>query len=435
MLRLLFAGGLLLFGFIQAFRGPFYALLLYLGIAYFRPETWIWSGELRSLNISFLAGLMAVTWTFFSVDRFRFTLPMWLIAAFCFHGLVATVLSPTPAWCYLWWQGFAKVTVITILIIGLVNTQERMRLTLVVLSFALGFEGVKQGWVHLISAPEAQNINAIEILGDNNGVAVGMLMLAAILLALFQTHPTKRLRPVFGFMVLGVVFRSLTSYSRGGLLAFAAMSMAYIVRSKHFFRTALLVGSLGLALLPLLPEAYWDRMRTITTEDEEADSSVQGRYHFWYVARLIAADHPVLGVGTSGFQAVYNAYDPTRGAFGRNRAVHSMWFGLLADQGYVGFMLFCTIFALALRAGGRARALAKGRPELVELFAYGGACQTALITVAVGGSFLSYHYVEVLWHFIGFSFAAEAIAVRATRTETVTAPAWTAQRRPAFGSA
>jgi putative inorganic carbon (hco3(-)) transporter len=420
MLRLIFASSFLIVGAIQSLRGPFYALLLYLGIAYFRPELWIWSGELRALNISFIVGVYAVASTLLSSERFTFTLPMWLIVAFCLHGLISTELSAVPVWCFGWWQGFAKVSIIAILIIGLVNTQERLHLVMLVLSFTLGFEGVKQGWVHLITAPDVQNINSVEILGDNNGVAVGMLMLAAILLALLQTTKKKWLKPVFAFMLLGVVFRSLTSYSRGGFLAFGAMCATYLVRSRRPFTSVVLVGSL-LLLLPLLPDRYWDRMETISV-DNEGDSSAQGRLHFWSVAQRMANEHPLLGVGTSGFQAVYNAYDPSGGAFGRSRAVHSMWFGVLAEQGYVGLIMLCSILILAFRACGRARKASIGVPDRQDILALSGALQTALVTVCVGGTFLSYHYVEILWHFIGLSFAIENVALRAAAPEE-TSPA------------
>jgi probable O-glycosylation ligase (exosortase A-associated) len=430
MLRLIFASGLLLFGAVQSLRGPFYALLLYLFIAYFRPETWIWTNELRVLPFSFMVGLYAVGSAVVSREPFRFTAGTWLIVVFCLHGLLSTLLSPYFAWCFFWWQGFARVAVIAILIIGLVNTRERLRLTLVVLAFALGFEGAKQGWVHLISAPDQQNMNSIEILGDNNGVATGMLMLAAVLLALVQTTEKKWLKWLFGFTLLGVVFRSLTSYSRGGFLAFGAMCAMYTARSRHRIRTALLMTGV-LLLLTQLPDAYWNRMDTITTENED-DGSVQGRLYYWQVARQMGNQNPLLGVGTSGFQAAYNFYDETNGVYGRSKAVHSMWFGTLAEQGYVGLFMLCTILIMALRAAGRARKAARKAGD-EQVFAFAGALQTALVTVCVGGSFLSYHYVEILWHFIGLSFAVERVALL-ERAPAVTKVPVVARPQPAYGA-
>jgi hypothetical protein len=60
---------------------------------------------------------------------------MWVVVAFCVHGFVSTMTSENWAWCLFWWQGFAKVVVITVLIAGLVNSPERLRVTLLVLAF------------------------------------------------------------------------------------------------------------------------------------------------------------------------------------------------------------------------------------------------------------------------------------------------------------
>src|SRR4030095_2857135 len=101
MLRFLFVVALILFGAIQALRGPFYALLFYLGFAYFRPETWIWTGELQSLNLSFIIGLWVVAYTLSSSrDRVEVSTPVVLIIAFLLHGLLSTLLSPYVEWSF-----------------------------------------------------------------------------------------------------------------------------------------------------------------------------------------------------------------------------------------------------------------------------------------------------------------------------------------------
>src|SRR6186713_811856 len=141
---MLFVGALMLFGAAQSLRGPFYALMFYLGFAYFRPETWVWGDSLQSLNLSFLIGVWAVGYTLISsTEKIARSLSVALIALFLAHGLLSTFASDYFAWSIFWWRGFAKVAVITILIISLVNTQERFRTALIVIALALGVEGVK----------------------------------------------------------------------------------------------------------------------------------------------------------------------------------------------------------------------------------------------------------------------------------------------------
>ena len=54
--------------------------------------------------------------------------------------------------------------------------------------------------------------------------------------------------------------------------------------------------------------------------------------------------------------------------------------------------------------------MAKNATGGETLFAYSGAMQAALTAAVVGGTFLSYHYVEILWHFLGLAFALERVA-------------------------
>jgi hypothetical protein len=53
-----------------------------------------------------------------------------------------------------------------------------------------------------------------------------------------------------------------------------------------------------------------------------------------------------------------------------------------------------------------------GRNESgIVLKQYAVAIETTLLAAAVGGTFLSFQYVEMLWHFFGISIAMEQIAL------------------------
>jgi len=411
MLRMLLAIAFILYGARQALRGPFHGLLFYLAIAYFRPETWVWGDQLQSLNLSFIVGLYVVIATVLSQnERLRWNLPVGLMILLCLHSLVGTLVSGHVEWSFFWWKGFAKTVLITTLIVSLVNTERRFRLTVLVISLALGFESVKQGWAFILLQQAEANLNSVEILGDNNGVAVGMLMLTSVLLAMLQTSPRFIQKAGFAFMAIGAVARALATFSRGGLLSLGAMCAVYWTRSRHRFAMGLVIAVIAGGLLSMMPQRFWDRMGTITTDQEQMETSSAGRVYFWGLAVRMANDHPLLGVGNAGFQARYDDYDESHGAYGHGRAVHSTWFGMLAEQGYVGLTIFVWIIVLAFVAAGRARRLTVKQPVRIMTFTFAGAMQAALITVVVGGTFLSYHYVEILWHFLGLSFAIRQIA-------------------------
>jgi putative inorganic carbon (HCO3(-)) transporter len=117
-------------------------------------------------------------------------------------------------------------------------------------------------------------------------------------------------------------------------------------------------------------------------------------------------------VGVGAFPFLYNRYDlETAGKYGTNRAVHSAWFGVLAELGYPGLLLFLVIIASSLLACRRVRLSAKRGEVPEQLGAYAIALETALVAFIVGGSFVSFHYCEMLWHFFALTVALERAAV------------------------
>jgi probable O-glycosylation ligase (exosortase A-associated) len=412
MLRSIFVLGLMLVGLRYALKGPFYALLCYLWLAYFRPDRWLWFDFTKQLNLSFIVGVAVIGMTLFSRERFRAGVGPLLLAAFLVQTLLSTLFSQAFDTSWPYWQEFAKTMVMGYLIIVLVTTEERLRLTLTVMALSLAFETAKQGFAQFAFNPGTPNDNPSPMFGDNNGVAVGMMMLVPILGALATTASKRWERWLERVLAVGVLLRGIGTYSRGGFLAAAAIGLHYIARSRRFLGTAIVVAALGSIVVFALPRSYWNRMSTIQsdTEDPDAmDKSAASRLYFWQVALDMADDHPLFGVGHEAFSATYNKYDSSRGLYGYSRAVHSSWFGVLAETGYVGAAIFATMMGYALFACARARRAAKTAPELATIARYATAIEGALIGFAIGGSFVDLQFCEMLWHLFALAVVIDLI--------------------------
>jgi probable O-glycosylation ligase (exosortase A-associated) len=425
MLRTLFVLAIVVVGFMYAFQGALYGLLFYLWIAYFRPEQWVWDPDLvASLNLSYVVGVCALVATVFSRTRWQMNLRVALLALFLAHAFVSTMVGLSPAYAWPFWIEFLKAAVVSYLIVVLVTDVVSMRLVLLVIAMSLGLEAAKQGWAEIVRHPGAPNFNPLPMLGDNNGVAVGMLMLVPVLTALAATARTKFERWLHWFLAAGVLYRGIVTYSRGGFLAAAALGLFYLIRSPK--RLSAVAGML-LALLiivPVLPDAFWQRMSTIKPPDTETsavasddESSAISRMHFWSVAITMADDRPLFGVGFNSFNKTYDRYDRS-GEFGSGRSVHSAWFGLLSELGYPGLLLFLGMFGLAVRSCWRARAAARIGPEHAALAHFAFAIEAGLIAFAVAGSFLPVQYMEMIWHFFALSMALDVMARAALDSET-----------------
>jgi probable O-glycosylation ligase (exosortase A-associated) len=424
MLRAIFVIAIIIFGLAQSLRGAFYTLLFYLWFAYFRPDAWVWYNFVSGLNLSLIVGVLVVVRTLFSGERPRFGLTPLLLCLFLAQSFHSTLTSDVFPYAWPYFIEFTKIITISLLMVTLVCTEARLRLTLLVMAVSLGFESTKQGWAQFVLNPGAPNVNEVIFLGDNNGVAVGMFMLVPIIVALARTSTTWWEKLGHRFVVIGVIYRGISTYSRGGFLAASALGLHYVLRSRRK-----VVSLLGIALVvgliaPVLPDTFWDRMSTIpeaSEEIDEADGSIRGRMHFWEVAVTMANDRPWTGVGHNAYNAVYDLYDPSLGAFRRRRSVHSAWFGTLSELGYPGLILYVSIFLHALWQCWRVGRMARTRPELKNLAIYAGAIEAGLIAFAVGATFVPFQYNEMLWHFFALSTVT---AYQAREKIAASAPAY-----------
>ena len=430
MLRNIFVALIIAIGVFYAAQGPFYALLFYLWNAYFRPEQWVWGDTVGALNLSLIIGIYLVATALLSARGFRMTARTALLFAFFAQTFVSTLFSEHFDWSWMFWIEFAKVMLVSYLIVVLVNDRRRFRLMILVVAYSVGFECAKQGWAQLFLNPGGQNNNVIPFLGDNNGVALGTMMLIPIFGALARTAKRRPEAFVHWFFLVGVFMRGITTYSRGGFVSAGVLGLLSFYRSPHKIRALIGVAVLAALVSSVMPQEFWDRMGTITAPTEEQDDSAKGRLHFWEVAQVMAKAKPITGVGFNGFRPSYAAYDTTPGDFGEDRSVHSVWFGLLSELGYPGLILFVGILVMGIWSCRQVVVIAKRDPSASELGQYGHALSTSLIVFAAGGTFLPAQYNEMLWHFVGMTIALHAVATEENASAEVAATSGSPGMRP-----
>ncbi len=409
MLRIIFVSLIIAAGAAASLGSSFHALLFYLWIAYFRPETWVWDASfLQSLSLSFIVGAWAVVTTVVQGTKPRFDLRVLLLVLILAISTVSAFASPYSAYAVPYWQDFAKVIVMTYVISIQVTDERRFRLMLYVIALSLGFEAAKQGLAQLALNPGAKNFNPTW-LGDENLTAVGMFMLTPFLVVLGLTSKVKWQTWMWRVLAVGVIYRGISTYSRGGFLACGAVALFYIWRTPNRVRSLLAIALVAMMIVRALPDAYWNRMDTIDAKEEDRDASAEGRVHFWRVAVLMANANPILGVGHNAYNAAYDEYDVSKGQYGENRSVHSSWLGMLSELGYPGLMVFIMSIAMAFLACRRTRRLAAALPDGRDLLYYSLALECSLVAFIVGGSFVPFQYNEMVWHVLGITMALDGI--------------------------
>jgi probable O-glycosylation ligase (exosortase A-associated) len=409
MLRNIFVSLLITIGVVYAAQGPFYALLFYLWNAYFRPEQWVWGDTIGALNLSLIIGIYLVVTAMFSASRFRVNGRTALLLAFFVQTLAATFFSEHFDWSWRFWVEFSKVMLVSYLIVVLVDDRRKFRLMLLVVAYSIGFECAKQGWAQLLLNPGGQNNNIIPFLGDNNGVALGTMMMIPIFLALARTAKRRPEAWLHWFFLVGVFMRGITTYSRGGFVSAGVLGVMMLSRSPHKIRALLAIVVLAGLVSTVMPQQFWDRMKTMTVSTDQLDDSAKGRLHFWDVAQVMAKAKPIFGVGFNGFRPSYATYDTTKD-YGEDRSVHSVWFGLMSELGFPGLILFVMILLSGIWGCRRVVVISRRDPEKAELRHYANALSTSFLVFAAGGTFLPAQYNEMLWHFVGMAIALHVIA-------------------------
>jgi len=406
MLRLAFVSMIVTVGTYFSFQDSFFSVLFYLWNAYFRPEELVWSDSIRALRLSYIIGAYAVISTILSKKDFPSGFYSVLLTVFFLHTLLSLIFSKYTDAIFDEWVAFAKIIMLCYLILMNVTDLAKIRLTLLIIVLSLGLEGAKQGWFSVLTFSTAANTNSIPFLGDNNGVAVGMAMLVPVIVLLAKTSSHRWHYLFYLVIMVGVIFRVLYTFSRGGFIALIALFIAAMLLSKQKFLIFFCILIFFFLALLILPTSFWDKMDTIQSYDEVEDQSALGRFHFWNVAVKMADDNHFLGIGPNAYPLAFDTYDETNGAFGRRRHVHSTYFGVLAELGYVGSFLFTLIILTALYMCLKIRFLLPYSPNYLPLRQTALALEVSLVAYLAGTVFLTFQYQEMFWHFIALTFAA-----------------------------
>jgi O-antigen ligase len=190
------------------------------------------------------------------------------------------------------------------------------------------------------------------------------------------------------------------------------VAVVSLYRSSHKIRTVVIVGMLAVTIAAVMPQRFWDRMQTIAAPQDERDVSADARLYFWGIARTIAIDHPLFGVGFNSYRYSFPDYNTNPDFEGEQRAVHSVWFGLVAELGVPGLFLFVALLISTVRSCYRIRRDATAR-GLTGLAIYAGHLQTSVLVFVIGGTFLNAQYLELLWHVVGLTIALEHLHANA----------------------
>jgi probable O-glycosylation ligase (exosortase A-associated) len=303
--------------------------------------------------------------------------------------------------------------------IMVVQSEADLKKMVWVLVLSLGAFGAKGGLFTLMTGGSYRVLGpAGSYIAENNALALALVMAVPIIWYLRLQSDKRWLRYGLTAMAGLTVVAAAGSYSRGALLAGAAMMAFLWLKSRNKLSTGIVL----LLLIPLvwlaMPEQWHARMSTI--EEYQSDSSAMGRINAWYFALEVAKTH-LLGGGFMVFNpAMFRIYAPNPTDF---HAAHSIFFQVLGEHGYIGLTLFVSIIGSAWLTANKIIRSVRNHPDLKWASDFAAMAQVSLVGYMVGGAFLSLAYYDYFWYVVAALVITQRIVARKLKPATALDPA------------
>lgn len=212
-------------------------------------------------------------------------------------------------------------------------------------------------------------------------------------------------------VILWVIIRT---DSRSGFLGLAAVTIGFLIlafkwaparikKAGRWVLVGMVAGS------PFVGAEYFQRVESITDEDDYNRNSPSGRVQVWKRGIGYALSNPVLGVGLHNFSTAEGRLSEMgqrraeRGDGWKWSAAHNSFLQVFTELGLVAGVVFLVLVlrtAYTLTLWYRNRERIRGPPDLLPPF-----LGLSFVGYAVTGFFLSFAYYDILYVLLGLACA------------------------------
>ncbi|WP_423823466.1 putative O-glycosylation ligase, exosortase A system-associated [Salinisphaera sp. SPP-AMP-43] len=398
----------------MAFMRPIIGLLLWMMFSYLNPHRMTWGFAVTQpwvmiVAIVTLAGLAAQ-----AKQRQAPPFKPIVVLMTLFLGWVAlsTTQAVVPEGANKELTQFIKMMTMTYVTLMLVTDRQKLQWVIWVSVASFGFWGFKGGLFTLLTGGNYHVMGPeSSFFTDNNQFALIMCMTIP-LMRYVQLHTEDRRLNIVLWAVMGLTAVAVIgTYSRGGLLALAITGGMLIWKSRRRSILILLAPALALAIGAFMPEQYANRINTI--DQYQQDKSAQGRIQSWEFAFNVAKANPLFGGGFNVWSShdMWRQYGPPDAVPGR--AIHSIFFEVLGEQGFVGLALFIALMAAGYIGLARIRKKARaGPPENAFFGDLASMLQVSLVAYAAAGSLLPMPYIDFLYQMLAIVAVMQVLVER-----------------------
>jgi O-antigen ligase len=315
---------------------------------------------------------------------------------------------------------YLKVIVVFALIVNTVTTRARLigLVTVIMLGTAYVAVGAVGDYFRGVNLIEGARVGGGlgGLFGNPNDMALNMVTFLPFVIAIALMQGRRLLRAVAIGAVPVIAAAIVFSQSRGGVLGLLAMLLVLLYRLQSIRpNMAVLVLVVSVAVVPLLPASYTERMSSIFNAEQDPTGSREARRLLMREGYRAFLDNPVFGIGAGQFVN----YLPDK------REVpwietHNAVLQVASELGMLGLVVFVLLvfrgFAAAFRGMG---ALSPARPPPLsdsgpdrELALFGAALVASLTGWLAAAMFASVAYYWTFYLVLGLAVAFADISAR-----------------------
>lgn len=377
---------------------PHVGVLAWAWVAFMNPHREVYS-FLQGTQLNLVIAILTIVGLLVARERIVPRLSPVLVLMFLLivvWGSLTTFTSLSFDHSYAIWDRNIKTFLLALFVAILIDRPSRIHAMILIIVISLGY------WGTIATLQTLASLGTAPIRGpggtmiaDANHLALAMIMVLPLIEYCRHVSENRWVR----LACIGGMFTTtigiLGTYSRGGFIALVVLMLLYLWRSHHRMFASVVVAVGVVVAAFVLPAQWSERMATIETAQEE-DQSFQARLNAWRTSVNVALDRPFVGGGYRATEigSIYVRYKDPDDPRMKGLAVHSAYFQVLADHGFIGLALFGLMFLLAILNCRWVRRKCAPVARLRWLAYLASMLEISFLAYAVGAAALSMAYYD-----------------------------------------
>ncbi len=395
----------------RAFVDPFWAILMYYGLAVLRPQ-YIWQWSLpKGIRWSLYAALVAIGITILKHKLLKpkrvepIFLPLIFLFAFflagSYYGAMDKDIAGKAGWEY------AKILIMIVISSYVITERKHVRYLAWMIFICLAYVSFEMNDLYLFHGNLFIYHHGFGGF-DNNGAALMLAM--GIPFGFFFFFAERRWwRWFYLASTIPMIHAVMCSFSRGGMLSALIIGACMFIQMLK--RKPLITSLIGLGFLFVVSTLAGQaiRARFDTISEKFHDASAESRFMSWRAGYRIAMDYPVFGVGLRNSNLITQEY----GADKKGRTIHNVYLQIAADSGLPAAVIFIMLIGLAFAWFIWSAHLTYHHTDDYEMRWHhyiSLACLWSLATFSFGSLFLSCEAFELCYLFMLMGAVAPSLA-------------------------